>query len=148
MRKKVQQSLFPLPEWMPIEAWAGYLEMRLKIKKPMTEYAIKLAIDKLTKFKHDGYDPKEILENAILNSWQGLFPVNNGVAHGQTSKADRRFSQISESTRRIFEEDECFSGNNAASVPFEDSGRRAKDLEGDSKKLLLSGIREGDKRIN
>lgn len=77
MTKKRQQLLFALPPWVPVDAWIGYLDMRAKIRKPMTEYAVRLAIDKLWKFKEQGYDPKSILEQSILNSWQGLFPVRD-----------------------------------------------------------------------
>lgn len=62
-----------LPEWIPQEEWEAYLEMRKKIKKPATEYALKLCIKKLEGFKKQGYNVQEILENSIMNSWQGLF---------------------------------------------------------------------------
>ncbi|MGA1554268.1 MAG: hypothetical protein ACO35I_09655, partial [Burkholderiaceae bacterium] len=37
----------PLPDWIPTDAWDGFVEMRVKIKKPMTDRAIKLAVGKL-----------------------------------------------------------------------------------------------------
>ena len=32
----------PLPEWIPSDAWAGFAEMRKKLKKPLTDAAAKL----------------------------------------------------------------------------------------------------------
>lgn len=64
------------PEWIPKETWNAYLEMRKTIKKPLkTEAGIKLATNKLQKLKERGYDPKEVLEQSIFNSWQGLFEI-------------------------------------------------------------------------
>lgn len=62
-----------LPDWIPADAWNGYLEMRKKIRKPITADGIKLAIRELEKLRAAGHDPKLILEQSILNSWQGLF---------------------------------------------------------------------------
>lgn len=62
--------LTPLPDWMPIDAWDGYCKMR---GKSFTPHAKQLAIAKLEKFRNSGFNPREILENSIMNSWKGLF---------------------------------------------------------------------------
>ena len=67
----------PLPNWLPKEEFNEYQKMRQKIKKPMTDRAIELAIENLEKLKNEGYDPKAVLEQSILNSWQGLFPLKS-----------------------------------------------------------------------
>lgn len=65
-----------LPDWIPAEAWAGYVEMRKKIKKPLaTDRAIKLAINTLERLKAEGQDVEAVLDQSTMNSWQGLFPV-------------------------------------------------------------------------
>jgi len=66
-----------LPEWVPEEEFNEYKKMRIKIKKPMTDHAVELAIKELEKLKDKGYDPKAVLEQSILNSWQGLFPLRD-----------------------------------------------------------------------
>jgi hypothetical protein len=66
----------PLPDWLPLEAWAEYLAMRKKVKKPMTEYAQKLALRKLLEFKDQGQSVEAVLEQSIFHSWQGLFAVH------------------------------------------------------------------------
>lgn len=62
-----------LPDWIDAEAWAGYVEMRKAIKKPMTERAKKLALNKLVELRAKGYDPNAILDEATFSSWQGLW---------------------------------------------------------------------------
>jgi len=74
-REKENKGIFP--EWVPQEEFEEYRKMRIKIKKPMTDKAVELAIKKLEELNLDGYDPKEILEQSILNSWQGLFPLRD-----------------------------------------------------------------------
>lgn len=64
-----------LPDWVDPEAWAEFVAMRKKIKRPLTDYAMKLAIKKLAELKEEGYDPKEVLEQSIMCCWLGLFPT-------------------------------------------------------------------------
>ena len=62
------------------EVWEAFEEMRKKIRKPMTEYAKKLILKKLSTLKDD---PNEILEQSIMNSWQGIFPLRKEVVTQQ-----------------------------------------------------------------
>lgn len=64
-----------LPEWLNKDAWFDFLDMRKGLKKPMKEKAIKLAINKLSGLRDAGEDPQQVLEQSIMNSWQGLFAV-------------------------------------------------------------------------
>ena len=73
-KKPTAHSGFVLPEWVPIESWLAFLEMRKKIKKPMTERAMELAIKKLDAMRSGGHDVAVILDNSVLNSWQDLYP--------------------------------------------------------------------------
>jgi hypothetical protein len=75
--KKVANALVVLPDWIPLETWEAYLVMRKKIKKPPTEYAIKLIIDKLEKFKANGQDVKKVLEKSITAGWQDVFEIHD-----------------------------------------------------------------------
>jgi phage replication O-like protein O len=67
----------PFPEWIPKDIFFEFKKMRTKIKKPMTEFAESKLINKLEKLKDDGYDPGEVLEQSIINSWAGVFPLHN-----------------------------------------------------------------------
>lgn len=64
------------------QAFLDYLEMRKQIKKPMTERAVELAIKKLEELStlpfSDSMDNDlaiRILNQSVMNSWQGLFPL-------------------------------------------------------------------------
>lgn len=66
-----------LPDWIPAEAWAGYVEMRKAIKKPLkTDRAINLAINTLERLRADGNDPGAVLDQSTLHGWQGLFDAD------------------------------------------------------------------------
>jgi phage replication O-like protein O len=81
-KKNKVEKVFVLPEWVPPEPWKGYLEMRNKIKKPMTHMAMDLAIKSLETLKGQGHDAEAVINQSILNSWQGLFAVK-GAGNGQ-----------------------------------------------------------------
>ncbi len=63
------------------QAFCDFVEMRKQIKKPMTEKAIELAmknLQKLAELPFGGMDNNlaiKIIEQSIMNSWQGLFPL-------------------------------------------------------------------------
>ena len=57
-------------------AFCDFVDMRKKIKAPMTDNAIKLAISKLEKLSQGNNEYAiEILNQSIMNSYKGLFPV-------------------------------------------------------------------------
>ena len=54
----------------------GFIEMRKKIKKPLTEQWLKLIKDKLEKmYPWKEYLQIKVLNNSISNSRQGIFPL-------------------------------------------------------------------------
>jgi hypothetical protein len=56
-------------------AIVSFIEFRKGIKKPMTERAIDLLIGKLKSMTPDIYKQIEILNQSIMNGWQGIFPL-------------------------------------------------------------------------
>lgn len=62
-----------LPEWMPLDAWDAYLEMRKKARKVPTAYALKLVIDALAMFKAEGHDVRAVLDASIRNGWTDVY---------------------------------------------------------------------------
>ena len=71
-------SPIQIPDWIPVDAWNDFVDSRKKLRKPLTQGAIKLAISTLSKLKLEGNDPKEVIEQSILSGYSGLFPVNKG----------------------------------------------------------------------
>ena len=65
-------------------AFTDYVEMRKQIKKPMTDKAVELAKSKLEKLSRGNVEVAiAILNQSVLNSWQGLFELKEGsVANG------------------------------------------------------------------
>lgn len=61
-------------EWVPQPEWAAFEEMRRRIRKPMTDRARELAVAELAKLRDEGHEPEAILNYAVMNSYQGLFP--------------------------------------------------------------------------
>ena len=60
-----------------IEAIRDFIKMRSTIKKPLTDRALKGILNKLDTFATNDLDKVEILENSIMNCWQGVFELKN-----------------------------------------------------------------------
>jgi hypothetical protein len=95
--KQHQQQRFALPEWVPSEVWKAYEEMRTKIRKPMTPHARDLAVKRLWTLKGEGHDPRAVLEQSILNSWQGLFEIRRSGSQGDFDE-----EKTNSALRRVF----------------------------------------------
>lgn len=54
-----------------------FIVFRKKIKKPMTDHAVKLMVAKLNKLASSTAEQIEILNQSILNGWQGIFPLKD-----------------------------------------------------------------------
>ena len=70
-----------------IEVWNKFKDMRKKIKKPMTEYAEELIIKELDKITNNEDTQIAILNQSIMNSWQGVFPLKNKPTATTPAKA-------------------------------------------------------------
>ena len=68
------------PDWLPKETWGAFIQMRKRIGKPPTDYAVKLIIGKLEKFKANGQDVKQVLEKSITSGWQDVFEIKGNPA--------------------------------------------------------------------
>ena len=94
-------ATFVLPGWVPEESWNAYVEMRRQKKKPMTEYAMKLAVQKLEKLQNQGQDIEAVLNESVLRSWEGLFPI--GGDFGRNGHSDHKETRT-ERLHRLVEE--------------------------------------------
>jgi len=74
-RAKKSEPAHQLPDWINPEAWAGFVEMRRKIKKPLTDRAVSLAIGRLEELRRQGQDPNAVLDQSTFKNWQGLFAI-------------------------------------------------------------------------
>lgn len=58
-----------------VERLNDFIKMRKSIKKPLTDRALKIAINKLKKFSSSEEEMRAILDRSILNSWQDLYEL-------------------------------------------------------------------------
>jgi len=75
--KKKENPLPPIPDFIDPELWEQYLLIRKKKKASDTPYAIKLLINKLTKYHTEGLDPNESLRDSIEGSWKSVYEPKN-----------------------------------------------------------------------
>jgi uncharacterized protein YdaU (DUF1376 family) len=62
-----------LPDWLNKTDWNDFVEMRKKLKKPMTDRAVKLMLSKLETMKNKGIDTSEVLQKSILANWSDVY---------------------------------------------------------------------------
>ena len=75
--KVKEKQYFPNDEKLD-ESFKGYVESRRQLKKPMTDRAIDLAIKELGNLSGgDSEIAIKIIDQSVINGWQGLFPLRN-----------------------------------------------------------------------
>ena len=70
------------------KTFSDFREMRKKIKKPMTDRAITLLLNKLERLSADPAEQVRILEQSIINCWQDIYEIKGNRGSIQ-SIADR-----------------------------------------------------------
>lgn len=82
---KADKSLSDIayPGWWPHEKYAAFAEMRRGLRAALTRDAIVLHIKRLTEFRALGHDAAEIIDQSIMNSYKGLFPVKHDNIGGR-----------------------------------------------------------------
>ena len=85
------------------EALIEFIKMRKLSKKPPTDHALELLIEKLYKLSSDPQTQIEIVEQSILNNWQGFFPLKtaDNVKKGYSEKGTSRDKQYSDFEKYI-----------------------------------------------
>lgn len=66
---------FQLPSEIDAALWQEFVEMRNKIRKPLTDRAKWLIVGRLTNLEQEGHNPRKVLQQSIRNSWQDVFPI-------------------------------------------------------------------------
>lgn len=73
-------------------ALKAFLQMRSFIKKPMTEYALKLMLKKLDELGNTDDTKIAILNQSITNNWQGIFPLKDEYTK-QEKQPEKKYDQ-------------------------------------------------------
>jgi len=61
-----------------IEALEAFVEMRRKVKAPLTEHALSLLLRKLDGLGRSDAEKVEIVNQSVMNSWKGFFALKKG----------------------------------------------------------------------
>jgi hypothetical protein len=72
--------------------YSGFLEMRKKARKYPTEHAEELLLKKL--HIYDCATATKMLENSIMNSWTGVFPLRESYGTNQPQKRDKKLMEV------------------------------------------------------
>lgn len=81
---------FVPPDWVPLESWAAFVEMRKKIRAPLTYRACELTVIELQKLAKLGHDPGACLDQSVERSWRGVFEINRGNGNGANQRSSTR----------------------------------------------------------
>ena len=100
-REEKKEELAP-SALVPLGVWLEFVEMRKKLRKPMTQKAAELIHKELAKLKSDGHDPVEVLEQSIRNGWQDVFPLKEKRSNGSSeSFAERHVRRAAEELSEV-----------------------------------------------
>lgn len=88
-RKSNPKTEIDLPDWLPADVWADWVDHRQEIKKPMTARGAELTLAKLTKLRLKGHDPTELIENAIESRWQGIYAPRTEKSHANLQSSSK-----------------------------------------------------------
>ena len=89
-----------IPDWLNKEVWEGFVEMRRKVKAPLTERAMRLTINKLERMREEGYDPNLSLDESTMRGWRGVFPQGE---RSITDKSGMRYRVTAEGFREYIQ---------------------------------------------
>ena len=135
--REPKKGAVELPEWVPRQTWADFVEHRRKAKTPMTDIAQQRALKKLAVMRAEGQDIEAVIEQSIINGWKGLFPVKE--ARGPGSRGDR-FSNSVAALQSLFG-DEHGQDNVSAGLGLPVGGLFEGDHEGAGGGVLGSARR-------
>lgn len=69
-----------------------FIQMRKFIKKPLTNRGLELMINKLQKMSSNEEEQIKILEQSIMNNWQGIFEIKKETKEEQSD--DERYEEV------------------------------------------------------
>jgi hypothetical protein len=103
-RKSNHQLDVTLPDWLPDATWNDWVEHRAAIKRPLSQRAAELTINKLVKLRLAGNDPVFLIENAIESGWQGIYVPRSEKpnANHQPSRKLSAVEQVEQAIREQF----------------------------------------------
>lgn len=86
--KKAAQPPVVLPDWLPLQNWGAYLEMRKEKKKVPTARAVELVLAELSKLKSAGQDIAAVLDKSTRNGWTDVYAIKPELVTGRSSGSE------------------------------------------------------------
>jgi len=80
--KRASKPTLLLPDCIPAQPWADFLEMRKAKGAKPTARAQELLIAKLLRLAEDGHPPGDVLNQSIEGNWTGLFAIKDRQQNG------------------------------------------------------------------
>lgn len=102
-KSKVKESILSAkPEALQL-AYLDFIEMRKKIKKPLTERALQLIIGKVEKLSSDTETQIAIINQSVEHCWQSVYPLREEGGNNANSKqCDNRSEYHNEWNGTVF----------------------------------------------
>lgn len=89
-----------------------FIKMRKAIKKPLTTRGLELMINKLKKMTSNTNEQIQILNNSIMNNWQGIFPIKQETNIKNNKGGFDDFKQLWEEAKKEDEQSGDSTSNN------------------------------------
>ena len=74
-------------------ALKAFVQMRSFIKKPLTEYGLKLLLNKLSKIGRTDAEKIAIVNRSVEHNWQGFFEIKEETSYQKSSQPDKKYDQ-------------------------------------------------------
>ena len=74
-------------------ALKAFVQMRSFIKKPLTEYGLKLLLNKLSKIGRTDAEKIAIVNRSVEHNWQGFFEIKEETSYQKSSQPEKKYDQ-------------------------------------------------------
>ena len=75
------------------EALKAFIQMRSFIKKPLTEYGLKLLLNKLSKIGRTDAEKIAIVNRSVEHNWQGFFEIKEETSYQKSAQPEKKYDQ-------------------------------------------------------
>ena len=74
-------------------ALKAFVQMRAFIKKPLTEYGLKLLLNKLSKIGRTDEEKIAIVNRSVEHNWQGFFEIKEETSYQKSAQPEKKYDQ-------------------------------------------------------
>ena len=75
------------------DALKAFVQMRSFIKKPLTEYGLKLSLGNLSKLGRTDEEKIAIVNRSVEHNWQGFFGIKEESSYQKSSQPEKKYDQ-------------------------------------------------------